>query len=530
MTGMLPRWARRGWRKLVARPRDSALAGVAVLATLYVVVYPFLQARYPPMTDLPFHAAEMSILRHYLDPSFQFREQFTIHPIEVPYVSMYAIGAVLALFMPVVWAAKLMAISMLLLLPLGLAVLFHGMKKTPLWGLLGLGLVWSKLSHWGWLNFVGSLGLYAMTVGAALLVLDQPTRRRKLLLWSALFAVFFTHVYRLPFALAAVAITAIVMFPATRRIGPVILPLAVASGLFALWWINRPAALAAELQWDGIQWERFDRPLDAIFASYTGPAAEQERRIVLGMTRMLGILTALSAVAYIASESWSRRNSREISWGVGVTLLPIVLAAGHLLAFSVLPMRIGEWWNVYPRELEAAVFMGLGVMPDLPRAALLRLPFVVGIVLSTAPMSRLVAREWREFHQLTADFRAIQRAVPPAPRLLYLVFDHRGSSKRFSPFVHLPAWLQAERGGWLSFHFAGWQMYPIRYREGSPQAPPPFEHDWEWNPQNFKVNHQGAWFDVFLVRAQADPLPLFKDDPSIRPVAGAGTWWLYERR
>src|SRR5687767_1134337 len=102
MTAMLPRWARRGWLKLGARPWESALGGVAVAATLYVVVYPFFQARYPPMTDLPFHAAEMSILRHYLDPSFHFREQFTIHPIEVPYVSMYAIGALLALVVPVV--------------------------------------------------------------------------------------------------------------------------------------------------------------------------------------------------------------------------------------------------------------------------------------------------------------------------------------------------------------------------------------------------------------------------------------------
>lgn len=160
----------------------------------------------------------------------------------------------------------------------------------------------------------------------------------------------------------------------------------------------------------------------------------------------------------------------------------------------------------------------------------MQLSAVVMIALVTGPMAFLVARQWQHFERVTADFRGIRRYVRPAPRLLYLVFDNTGTDKKDSPFVHLPAWIQAERGGWLSFHFAGWRMYPIRYRENSARVPPPFERNWEWNPHLFDVMDRGRWFDVFLVRSTKDPSVLFAKDATIRPVAQSGTWWLFERR
>ena len=64
---------------LVLLEEVLALSALAVAA--YAVVAPFVVARYPPMTDLPFHAAQTSILRHYSDPAYHFREQFELHPL-----------------------------------------------------------------------------------------------------------------------------------------------------------------------------------------------------------------------------------------------------------------------------------------------------------------------------------------------------------------------------------------------------------------------------------------------------------------
>jgi hypothetical protein len=119
--------------------------------------------------------------------------------------------------------------------------------------------------------------------------------------------------------------------------------------------------------------------------------------------------------------------------------------------------------------------------------------------------------------------------TPPAPRLLYLIYTFAGSNKRASPFLHLPAWIQAEKGGSLAFHFAQWGLYPVRYRHLSPNVPPPFAEGFEWSPQYFDVSRHGEWFDTFLVRHALDPHELFDRDPSIHRVAHFGTWWLYRR-
>ena len=138
-----------------------------------------------------------------------------------------------------------------------------------------------------------------------------------------------------------------------------------------------------------------------------------------------------------------------------------------------------------------------------------------------------------EFSTTTVHFREIVRELPKAPKLLYLVYDHEGSRARVSPYVHLPAYVQAERGGWLSFHLAGLGTYPFRYRDAAdPNAvvPPSTPLRWEWSPQQFKLEEHGEFFDWFLVRRGGSPDGLFASDPSIERVAHFENWWLYHRR
>ncbi len=112
------------------------------------------------------------------------------------------------------------------------------------------------------------------------------------------------------------------------------------------------------------------------------------------------------------------------------------------------------------------------------------------------------------------------------------MFDRAGAGAAQPPFLHLP-YVQAEKGGWLSFHFAIWGASPIVYRDASePGAvvPPPVPPRWEWTPEKFDVKRNGAFFDWFLIRSRADPRRLFSADPAIEPVAREGSWWLYRRR
>ncbi|MEZ4226071.1 MAG: hypothetical protein R3B13_34310 [Polyangiaceae bacterium] len=508
---------------------NLVFAALSVSVVLYVVGYPLFVVRYPPMTDLPFHASSTSVLRHYWDPAFGFREQFSLHLLEVPYVSMYVIGALFALVLPMHVAVKCAAFVMLALLPAGLAVAFHGMRKTPLWGVLGLAAVWTNLTHWGFLNFMGALGLFAMSVGFALLALDRPSRRHSVGLTLALLGVFFTHIYRFPFALLAVVGVGVVMYPATRRIRPLLLPLAINAAVFGGWYAIRPKDVGeqgAKLALDMTRWREVR---DHVVAGFSGKPGLEEQLLFDQLVSVL-LVAALCALVWRALLRERRpAQSRPVAFAVGATLLPLLFSAGFALAYFALPMRIGIWWYVYPREATSALLMLLLLVPDMPRAWYLRAPLVALPCFALGRIGFLVAQQYYEFEAATQDFRAMAARVPPRPKLMYLVFDHAGSSRRVTPFIHLPAWIQAEKGGALSFHFSGWNHSPIRYRRDSPAVPPPVPDRWEWTPQRFRLEQHGAFFDTFLVRSSADPSHLFRADPRIHPVAHQDTWWLYQR-
>jgi hypothetical protein len=215
------------------------------------------------------------------------------------------------------------------------------------------------------------------------------------------------------------------------------------------------------------------------------------------------------------------------------TIAATACALGSLLLFLVLPMQIGNWWYVYPRELTAFVFLALAACPPLPRTRTFRASIALLGAIAPLPMALLVTRNYAHFDASTRDFDAIVRQIPKAPRLLYLIFDHEGAEARVSPLKHLPAYVQAERGGWLSYHFAIYGASPLFYRprEGREDIiPPPTPPLWEETPEKFEVLDRGRFFDWFLVRRQISPAEYFDADPAIEEVSHIGSWWLYHRR
>jgi hypothetical protein len=515
---------------VVSRPVHALTLACALAFAWYVIVYPLTVVTYPPLTDLPFHAASMEIIGHYIQPDLHFKEQFTVHPLASPYITFYAIGALCSLVLPIDVSVKIAMVAMLSLLPVGLAVLFHGMKKSPFLGLLGLGLVWSNLTHWGFLNFMGAIGLYAMAIGVTLMLLDRPTRTRSTVLAYVLAEIFFTHVFRFPFALLSVVATAVVMYPATKRWKPIVWPLAVNVALFVVWRLVRGDAYRSELgglAFDATHWHA---PVEHLVGGFAGDAGKTELALFEQMTIGVGVVALIAAIAFVASGRMRPWSPRRVRWGIGVTVLPLVLAGGFMIAYFVLPYRIGNWWYVFPRELTPAVLIALGAIPDLPRAPVAKLAAVLAIGVLTSRVALFVAERFDAFEELTADFRTIEQQVPTGARLLYLIYDKSGFPAPYSRLIHLPAWVQAEHGGWLSFHFASWEMSPIRYRSKGGVVPPKTPPRWEWEPDQFRVREHGAWFDTFLIRDASDPSWRLRDDRSIELVAHEGTWWLYGRR
>ena len=512
--------------RTLRRSSEIALYAFAAAVTLVSVARPFVAVRYPAMTDLPFHAASASAIRHFWDPAFHFSDQFELHPLEVPYLSSYVLMALLMLFMPALAATKVTSVVMLLMLPLGLGTLSWGMRKSPLAGLACLPLVWGSLTHWGFVNFVAAIGLLAASIGLSLRVVDRPSRAARIALACVLVLLFFTHVFRLPFAFVGVAATTAVMFPVTRRLRPVLLPLLPSSALLAIFLALRPPALRGE----SIELAPHGGRLRDFFGYVVGSFRDPQE-VVLA-ERHLWVLALVAMVGVVAHRFLERdeRPAHERRFQRRATVAVALSVGLALFAFLTLPMEIGTWWYVFPREATTVSFLALALLPDLPRARWLRGGVSMLFAISSLAVTSLVTRNWETFDTATEDFARISAEVPAAPKLCYLIFDHGGSTLKSTAFIHLPAYIQADRGGWLSFHFASFGASPLRYRS-DPAAivPPAVPHRWEWTPKRFRVEEHGPFFDTFLVRNSGNPSRLFLTDPSIQLVAHDGSWWLFRR-
>jgi hypothetical protein len=515
----------RAWASSSERVAELTGWAVFVAALAFVVVYPFCAVDLPPIGDMPAHGSSISVLRHYFDPTWHFREQFSFHPLESPYAFLYGIGALLALVMPIAWATKIVFILAIATLPIGLAVLFKGLKKSPLLGVLGLVLAWTTPTQWGFLNHVAAVGFYLMSIGATLLALDRPTRGRQSFLAVSLFLVFLSHVFRMPFALLSVIATTVVMYPATKRVRPVVLPFLGGVACMVAWQLVRRTSMKAEAKLD-FQGGRLAEVWPNLFSGYALP---EER--VLAQQALTGVvaLFAVCFTLYLLRIARRRPTAAEWTWSASATTLMALLSAGALLGYLMLPMSIGLWWWVYPREILTTLLLAFALVPDLPRNPLLRLSMIGYVAVLAGRIGQLNVTEFRKFNAQIVPFREILAKIPKAPKLAYLIFDHSGTSRLASPFVHLPLWVQAEKGGWLSWHFAVWGLHPLRYRPGPDSPPERKEERWEWRPDMFDVQRDGPFFDTFLVRSVGDPGYVFARDRSIAEVAHVGSWWLYRR-
>jgi len=528
MTGVLAlarRSLRGARRRFDARPLDTLLGVVAVVITAYAVVAPLTAARYPPITDLPMLASITSVLRHWLDPAWHFQDEFELQLTRVPTLTYPALGAVLALVFPIAIAMKISTAIFLLLLPAGLAVYCKALKKSPEIGVLGAFVAWGTIAHWGFISFLGSVGLTLMGVGLTFMVLERATARRTVALSVVSTLLFFTHVSAFPPYALAVAIAVAAMAPLTRRVRPVLLALAPPSALFAVWWFTRPELLRSRVSL-GFESKRFSQMTDWLFHSYRGSAEEP---ILVTMLAIVAVVAAYSAaVSFFAARS---RRTRASSRARRASVAALAIAAMFLGLYLAMPLEIGIWALVYPREIVPAALFTLGALPALPRSPWLRAPALAALLMGVTSASRFVAARFATFDGQTKDFEALAAELPEAPKLGYMMFDRTGSEGRLTPLLHLPAWVQAEKGGWLSFHFAIWEASPIRFRTTPPMdVPPPTPTGFERHPERFDIATRGKYFDWFLVRSAASPEARFLVDPTIRLQDQRGEWWLFHRQ
>jgi hypothetical protein len=172
--------------------------------------------------------------------------------------------------------------------------------------------------------------------------------------------------------------------------------------------------------------------------------------------------------------------------------LPLI----HLALYLVLPMDVGGWWFVYPRE---AFFVAVTVPAALPELSFrpLQLVAVVLAVVAAPWPAEEAARRWPELDRWTAGFDDVVARIPRGSGVMALVSATRAPGP-YAPLLHFGAWANALRGGRPAWSFAVFGASPAYHPAG--KEPPSLPVRWEWTATStFRLERHGRGWDHFLV-------------------------------
>ena len=465
---------------------------------------PFLVTYRMPMNDLPQHAAQVTLWKHYSDPCYRFdlvydRDWFT------PYLLGYSIARFFGAFLSVNNALKLTAYLAVVALPLALRMLTTRAGIDPWLSLFGFPLAIGFSFYWGFLNFIVAVPLGIVFVAWAYDYSLQPAPRRGAAL--TLLALLLLASHALVFLVCAAIAGAMhsMLWRDPKRMLITALPYTMPVP-FALLWAARVRSREPRIQLPTTWNETWLRPIALPFrllGSELDPAA-------------IGFVFVLAAIAILCGVRPSRDPRR---W------LPLIIAA---LCYFFGPARAFGTAMLFQRF---AVFVAVFLLFALDgRSPLVRAALAHGLLLAAVVLwFAILTVRFGRFSADAGDFDRAVDGIPANASLLYLDLNPRSTALPGMPFLHFAAYYQERKGGILGRSFASHFPELMRYRPGfDPGAAEALERD----PSLFRWDTNDSHFDFFLVRAEND----FHDvifRHATEPVelkTRAGMWWLYAKR
>ena len=471
------------------------------------LVTPVLWVTYPPMADLPQHAAQISILLDWNDVHPPRSETYRID-LFTPYLLAYGLAWLLAQVMPLMWALKLMIGTALVALPWSVGRLLRRVGGPVELRWLAFPIALSYSFHWGFLNYLLATPLIVVFVEVCVAHSERPTRRTSGLIALGSVGLFFCHA--ILGGLAGL----------------------VGGGLVAL----RQMAGKAQLRRLTLMLAPFAAPLPFLALWMSGldsdmPADGHEFIWNLGVHRVSDMVTQVTG--------W---DASPVHLGVGLTLL--------LLPFGLGARPSRDAWRWWP--LASCVVLCL-FWPELflttsrvaGRFAVFLLPFLLLAckpgklpgrrklaTVATGALGLLLllgqAANTYSWQQQTHTFSALLAEMPPGQSALGLIFLAGNRTSPTPVNASMVHWYVAEKDG-VRADPALIDRFPfvVRYRDDAvPDLPPGFPwrvHEFDW------FRHGGERYDLFVTLAPSDVGPRLFPPGRTAPMGRAGSWYLYRR-
>lgn len=502
MLSIDPLDVRRGWLDSLLRS-NSQFALACLLCALPVMI-----AHYPPMVDVPQHAAMIAGVKGVVHGEWKFADMFEVN-FFTPYLLGYSLIQALSYLTGVLWATKIVVALACVGMPLaaGRLMVRAGINPILRWPLLALPFGFAY--DWGFLNFIVALPFGFLFLSSVLAWREARGAGRWIHVACWLHFLFFAHLLVAGFF---AVIAALLLSRPWRSLADwtcAVAPLlsVVPTVLtWLLWSMGQSKQVGDPVQWL-VGWDRVPSALVMMVAS---PAA------------LPGI-----AVAFLFLL---------LPWMMGLRPGRSLAHWGPFAFFSIWMMLFPNYvfGNLFSYQrfgiLGVPIYYLMFQSPAAARQSFVRIP-VLGMACVLVSLMMIVWHGIRAsvFDREASGYREVMAHAQPGGRLLYLALD-RGSATASAPlFMHFAGWYQAENNGLAELSFAKFWVTPLKFRIASDSA---IELGFEWHPEALDWDRErGDRYDYVLVRSRVDHTEGLRSISrcSLRLLSQVDEWWLYER-
>ena len=483
-----------------AAPASDYLVGWLVCSVL--VALPFLLVRFPPITDLPQHVAQVRLFHEaWQDPSGPYRIQW-LTPYSLQYLLLAgawaiagpaAAGRVGMLIVGLLWVATFHLIA-------------YVRRRPPAGAALASALFFTKTTYWGFYGFEVGWPVFALW-----LLLTTGRRRDDIRSLDALLAfgigvlLYVVHVLWLVAAVLWLAVSTVVLRVPIRAALMRALGLAPVLIVTAIWYPRLSAGgFTSQTVWIVTPTARlsFSWLVNGLLGGLRGP-------IEFAIVAALALWALLACVQH--------RGSLRAVLDVG-----LLTAAAMFFALAL----------VLPDQHSNTILFGLRWLPIAGALALLASPPVRAKAIATrlvplcvlALLSFATISTWREFEsEEMSGLAESLAALPEQPRVIGLDLVKYSAFVMDRPFLQNFAYTQVLKGGRLNFSFADFVPSLVVFRDSGHRR---WTLGLEWFAERVQASDL-AFFDYALVNGNEAVHELFSRLFGARAVTSQGRWRLY---
>ena len=492
----------------------AALAFGHILLVSTLRLYPF--------TDLPFHLAAATVVKHLHDPGTAFGAFFTVDLFPKP--NVFHILVCSTLFTPEA-ANRLLVSAYVLAVPLASFLIVRRLGGNPWIALLSFLTLYNFNLGWGFMGYSLAVPVVLFFLYALLAYDRAPNPRDGTVLALLGVFLFALHVLAALFILGVFGLTLLLRL----RSGPSSLlryaiPIAPLGLLFLAWWTLDPeGSSSATIGFLGDYYRDTYLPT---FVKRIKFYHFDNRQLFAGRAGYFAAFLFYAPVFFTVLGFWIVRGRSWFPTAFSRHRPLLAFLAVALACFLLLPDRIPRQWFLYERFL---VFVALGALFVASLAVPRRAPRPVSwaILALTGVHLLLYADYFQGFERETAHFN---RFLLPRERdavVAGIMFSdrYRGRPK----YIHFPNYQIVWRHGIATTSLVDFRFSWVHRREGGPDLP--VYDAWLREKDGYDGRYDGC--EYLLVRGEVPPshesaLASFRTFATAAPYdTSRATWTLY---